>query len=241
MCQSERLAALGQMAAGIGHEINNPLMNIMSLAALIEESLGDSKEEVKNDLQLLRKEGKRCARIIQGILNFARENEPRYEEFDLSKMIEETLELLHHRIESAGIQMEKNIETSLLMEGDAGLLQQVLVNVLLNAVQASTPGSTIRLVAKQTGDKLMIEIIDQGIGIQQKDFSKVFDPFFTTKSEGEGTGLGLSVSYGIIRHHNGSITIENMEDRGVKVCITLPLKSQKQDHNIELQEASNAS
>ncbi len=240
MCQSERLAALGQMAAGIGHEINNPLMNIMSLAALIEESLGDSKEEVKNDLQLLRKEGKRCARIIQGILNFARENEPRYEEFDLSKMIEETLELLHHRIDSAGIQLEKKIEASLLMEGDAGLLQQVLVNVLLNAVQASTPGSVIRLVARQTGDKLMIEIIDQGVGIQQKDFSKVFDPFFTTKSEGEGTGLGLSVSYGIIRHHNGSITIENMEDRGVKVCIILPLKSQKQEHNIELQEASHA-
>lgn len=238
-CQSERLAALGQMAAGIGHEINNPLMNIMSLATLIEESLGSEHDDAKNDLILLRKEGLRCARIIQGILNFARENQPSYVLFNLTELIEETLDLLHHRIESSGINLKTNIEKDLMMEGDAGMLQQVLVNVLLNAVQASTEKAEIIINAKEKNKKLVIEIIDQGTGIDANNFTKIFDPFFTTKSEGEGTGLGLSVSYGIIKHHGGSISIENMENTGVKVNITLPVKGEIEKKEIDYLESEN--
>lgn len=238
-CQSERLAALGQMAAGIGHEINNPLMNIMSLATLIEESLGDDHDDAKNDILLLRKEGHRCARIIQGILNFARENEPSYEPFNLSELIDETLELLHHRIESSEIDLVTNIEKDLRMEGDAGMLQQVLVNVLLNAIQASSVNAVILINAKRQKDKLLIEIIDQGTGIEGNDFSKIFDPFFTTKSEGEGTGLGLSVSYGIIKHHGGSISIENLEGAGVKVNITLPVHCEIENKELDYLESKN--
>jgi len=238
-CQSERLAALGQMAAGIGHEINNPLMNIMSLATLIEEALGEGHEDTRNDILLLRKEGKRCARIIQGILNFARENEPSYEPFNLSELIEETLELLHHRIESSDINLITNIEKDLMMEGDAGMLQQVLVNVLLNAIQASSANEKILINAKEKNKKLLIEIIDQGTGIQSNDFSKIFDPFFTTKSEGEGTGLGLSVSYGIIKHHSGTISIENMKDTGVKVNIILPVQGKIENKELDYLEAKN--
>ena len=225
-CQSERLAALGQMAAGIGHEINNPLMNIMSLATLIEEALGEGHDDTKNDILILRKEGQRCARIIQGILNFARENEPSYVPFNLSELIEETLELLSHRIDSSEINVVTHLEENLIMEGDAGMLQQVLVNVLLNAVQASHQNTEILINAKEQDEDLAIEIIDQGKGIKGHDFSKIFDPFFTTKSEGEGTGLGLSVSYGIIKHHGGNISIANIEEAGVKVTITLPKKCQ---------------
>lgn len=238
-CQSERLAALGQMAAGIGHEINNPLMNIMSLATLIEEALGSGYDDAKNDILLLRKEGLRCARIIQGILNFARENEPSYEPFNLSELIEETLELLHHRIESSDINVITNIEKNLVMEGDAGMLQQVLVNVLLNAIQASSVNAEILINAKQDGGKLIVEIIDEGTGIEGNDFSKIFDPFFTTKSEGEGTGLGLSVSYGIIKHHGGSISIENMKEAGVKVNIILPVQGKIENKELDYLEAKN--
>ena len=238
-CQSERLAALGQMAAGIGHEINNPLMNIMSLATLIEEALGDGHDDAKNDILLLRKEGQRCARIIQGILNFARENEPSYEPFNLSELIEETLELLHHRIESSEINVITNIERNLVMEGDAGMLQQVLVNVLLNAIQASSLNADILINAKQEDEKLIVEIIDEGTGIEGNDFSKIFDPFFTTKSEGEGTGLGLSVSYGIIKHHGGSISIENMKEAGVKVNIILPVQGKIENKELDYLEARN--
>ena len=236
-CQSERLAALGQMAAGIGHEINNPLMNIMSLATLVEEALGEGHDDTKNDILLLRKEGHRCARIIQGILNFARENEPSYQPFDLSKLITETLELLHHRIDSSDINLITNIEKELVMEGDAGMLQQVLVNLLLNAIQASSANATILINAKKQNEMLFVEIIDQGTGIKGKDFSKIFDPFFTTKSEGEGTGLGLSVSYGIIKHHGGSISIENVEDAGVKVKITLPVKGKIENKELDYMES----
>ena len=238
-CQSERLAALGQMAAGIGHEINNPLMNIMSLAALIEEALGEGHDDTRNDILLLRTEGQRCARIIQGILNFARENEPSYKSFNLSKLISDTLELLHHRIESSEIEVITNIEDDLMMMGDAGMLQQVLVNVLLNAIQASALNAEIIIYAKQENDNLILEIIDDGTGIQVNDFSKIFDPFFTTKSEGEGTGLGLSVSYGIIKHHGGSISIENMKGKGVRVKIILPVEGKIENKELDYMEAKN--
>ena len=238
-CQSERLAALGQMAAGIGHEINNPLMNIMSLATLVEESLGNGHDDAKNDLEILRKEGTRCARIIQGILNFARENEPSYKPFNLTELIEETLELLHHRIESTDISVKTQLEKNLVMDGDAGMLQQVLVNVLLNAVQASSANAVITINAKRQNENLLVQIIDQGTGIQNKNFSKIFDPFFTTKAEGEGTGLGLSVSYGIIKHHGGTISIENMENSGVKVNIILPKESKRENKDIDYLEERN--
>jgi len=238
-CQSERLAALGQMAAGIGHEINNPLMNIMSLATLIEEALGDGHDDTKNDILLLRKEGKRCARIIQGVLNFARENEPSYELFNLSELMEETLELLHHRIETAEINLSTNIEKELMMKGDAGMLQQVFVNILLNAIQASSPHAVITINAKQEDESLIVEIIDQGIGIKGKDFSKIFDPFFTTKSEGNGTGLGLSVSYGIIKHHGGSISIDNLNPKGVMVLIMLPKEGEHENSELDYLETRN--
>ena len=238
-CQSERLAALGQMAAGIGHEINNPLMNIMSLATLVEESLGKGHDDTKNDLLLLRKEGQRCARIIQGILNFARVNEPSCLPFNLTELIKETLELLHHRIESSGIQLVTHIDNELMMEGDAGMLQQVLVNIILNAIQASSENAVLTINAKIKNKKIVIEIIDQGSGIKGNDFSKIFDPFFTTKSEGEGTGLGLSVSYGIIKHHGGTISIENMIEPGVKVNITLPIKGDIENNEVEILESKN--
>lgn len=243
-CQSERLAALGQLAAGIGHEINNPLMNIMSLASLIDEALGEGHDDVKNDILLLRKEGQRCARIIQGILNFARENEPRMEYFNLATLIEETLELLHHRIETSEIELITHLEKELVMQGDAGMLQQVLVNILLNSIQASSAKTKILINATEEDEKLCIEIIDQGRGINGNDFSKIFDPFFTTKSEGEGTGLGLSVSYGIIKHHGGNISIENIstdneKQSGVRVLIILPKKNKIEKTTSELLERQN--
>ena len=123
------------------------------------------------------------------------------------------------------------------MEGDSGMLQQVLVNILLNAIQASSVNAEIRINTKQQDDKLLIEIIDQGKGIEGNDFSKIFDPFFTTKSEGEGTGLGLSVSYGIIKHHGGSISIMNMDEVGVKVTITLPTKCKIVNEELDYLEA----
>jgi two-component system NtrC family sensor kinase len=242
-CQSERLAALGQLAAGIGHEINNPLMNIMSLASLVGDSLDDKNQALKADIEVMKKEGQRCARIVQGILNFARESDPSYEKFDMAAMLEDTLQLLHHRIESADIKLQTEISSPLHMRGDEKLLQQVMVNILLNAIQASPTGSELFVQAEATNSDVIIEVLDHGSGIDMGDASKIFDPFFTTKPEGEGTGLGLSVSYGIIKKHGGTIQIDNTQNAGVSVLITLPLddkrKNPREDIEKEVMEAAN--
>ncbi len=238
-CQSERLAALGQLAAGIGHEINNPLMNIMSLANLMEETLKDDKSDVKNDLEILKKEGQRCARIVQGILSFAREKKPSYVSFDMSELLAETTELLRFRIDSGDINLETNIAETLPMQGDPNLLQQVLINILLNAIQASPAGSRIIINAQKMREFVEVEIIDYGIGISTSDFSKIFDPFFTTKEEGEGTGLGLSISYGIVQRHNGSLSLENASHGGAKVRICLPQAGNINENSMGLVEKVN--
>ncbi|MBI1423069.1 MAG: HAMP domain-containing protein [Gammaproteobacteria bacterium] len=221
--QSERLASVGQLAAGIGHEINNPLMNIMSLAALLEQAVKHDQQAL-TDLELLQEEGRRCARIVQGILSFARESKPDYHEFDMSQLVEDTLKLLRHRIQNAEIKMATELKPDLCIVGDSNQLQQVLVNVILNAVQASPRNSKIEIKSYKDIDYVAVEIIDTGTGIAKDNLTKVFDPFFTTKSEGEGTGLGLSVSYGIVKHHGGTIHLENLNGAGLRVVILLPFQ-----------------
>ena len=200
-------------------------MKSIILAALIEEAVKDNKEAV-SDIKLLQKEGKRCARIVQGILSFARETKPDFTEFNMSELVDETLNLLQHRIESAEITIVTDLQPNLYMLGDPNQIQQVLVNIILNAVQASPPGSTIHIKSGKEIDYISVEILDRGTGIQQQDLNKVFDPFFTTKSEGEGTGLGLSVSYGIVKHHGGTILLENNQGSGLRVVILLPFRAQ---------------
>jgi len=223
--QSERLASVGQLAAGIGHEINNPLMNMMSLAALVEATVKHD-EQAMSDLKLLQKEGQRCARIVQGILSFARENEPDFREFNMTQLVEDTLDLLQHRVESAEMTMVIELEHNLYMIGDVSQLQQVLVNIILNAIQASVAGGTIHVKSYKDIDYIAVEIIDTGTGIKHQELSKIFDPFFTTKDEGKGTGLGLSVSYGIVKHHGGIIHIENNPHEGLRVVILLPFHAE---------------
>jgi len=224
--QSERLAAIGQMAAGIGHEINNPLMNIMSLASLVEQSVPPSEQQTREDLRALQSEGRRCARIVNGILNFARENSPRFERFDMARLVDDTAMLFKHKLDSAGLTLEIHQERPLFVEGDFGQLQQVLVNLLLNAVQASAPDSSIEIHANAVDDMVRLEVVDNGCGLSEDAQSKLFNPFFTTKPEGMGTGLGLSVSYGIIKKHGGTISLENRPEGGVRVQVVLPVHSQ---------------
>lgn len=230
--QSERLASVGQLAAGIGHEINNPLMNIMSLASLIESEVKESNPSVSSDIKLLQKEGNRCARIVQGILSFARESKPRVERFDLKDLVYETARLLKHRLETTNVELKIEINESLILNGDASQLQQVLVNILLNAIQASQENEKIKIKGWVENDFVYLQIIDSGSGIDNESLSHIFDPFFTTKKEGEGTGLGLSVSYGIIKHHGGTINIENNDDGGVLVNISLPVCKKESEEEL---------
>jgi len=231
--QAERLAAVGQMAAGIGHEINNPLMNIMSLASLVDQSVPAEDRQMKDDLKALQNEGQRAARIVQGVLNFARENKPKYEEFDFADLMQETSDIFEHRARTSNIEIVLDLESPLLMQGDAGQLQQVLVNIVVNALHASVAGTSIVLRAREVDGNIIAEILDSGSGMSDENIARAFSPFFTTRPEGSGTGLGLSVSYGIIRKHGGSIVLENRPEGGVRVEIILPKTGVKQNDSID--------
>lgn len=233
--QSERLAALGQMAAGIGHEINNPLQNILSLSSFIDNYLKDhNDEELREDIDLLQQEGKRCARIVQGILSFARENQPEYLTVNLSMLAEDTLSLLKFQFEKADVVLIKDFADEVYVRADPGQLQQVLVNLCLNSIQAHATQVNFHLFTEN--HKAKIEVIDSGEGISEQNLEQVFHPFFTTKPEGEGTGLGLSVSYGIIQKHQGEITLENIQGKGVKATISLPLLNVQEINMISNEE-----
>ena len=219
-------------------------MNIMSLASLVEKSVPERDVQMKDDLKALQNEGERCARIVQGVLNFARENKPKYEEFDFSELMRDTALIFEHRLRNANVDLVLDLDGPLIMQGDSSQLQQVLVNVVINALHASQPGTQIIMRAREVEGKIMAEVLDSGKGISDDNLARAFSPFFTTKPEGSGTGLGLSVSYGIIRKHGGSIILENRPEGGVRVEIILPRSSAKEDKTMGetdlLSEVGNA-
>ena len=225
MLQNAKLASIGEMAAGIGHEINNPLNNILSYAALIERDLPENKKDLQQDIQGLRNEAKRAGKIVKGILNFARQVPPEYTEFDLHAWLKDTLLLTHSQAHKYNVEIFLQDTPNLLVNGDRNQLQQVLVNLLMNAIQASKSGDSINVHTSTDSDYFNIIIEDQGSGIKQENKDKIFDPFFTTKNVGEGSGLGLSISIGIMQFHNGSLTLNNNPNGGVNATMKLPLNA----------------
>lgn len=220
--QSDKLASIGQMAAGIGHEINNPLNNILSLTKLIERSAPPDAAKLRADVGSLREEALRASEVVRGVLNFARQEEPTYSRFDVGKWLEETIVLVRQSARDRGVAVDIEGDTGFHIEGDRSQLQQVLVNLLLNAIQASPGGSTITVQIANDGHSAWIRIRDQGPGVAPDLLDKVFDPFFTSKPVGEGSGLGLSISLGIVERHNGTLTVENNPDGGVTATVVLP-------------------
>ncbi|MDH5409323.1 MAG: HAMP domain-containing histidine kinase [Gammaproteobacteria bacterium] len=237
MLQNAKLASIGQMAAGIGHELNNPLSNILSYAKLVERSASDN-ELAKKDIKSLREEAIRASEIIKGILNFARQVPPKYTRFDVAEWLNDTLALVRQMAKTSGVTIESQVDYFDEVEGDRGQLQQALVNLLLNAIQASGRDNEVSIWVSQVDDNLLIEVVDQGQGIDNKVLDRIYDPFFTTKAEGEGTGLGLSISLGIVERHNGQLMIRNNEiGHGVTAMITLPLHKVTSEQTLERENA----
>jgi two-component system NtrC family sensor kinase len=227
MLQSAKLASIGQMAAGIGHEINNPLNNILSYVKLLERELSDSDGRIKQDLVSLKEETVRASDIIRGILNFARQVPPQYAPFQIEQWLQDTLNLVKQSAKTAGISLAYECEQDMIIEGDRGQLQQALINLLINAIQASERNSEVNIVVSFTNEDAIISVIDQGAGIDQDSLNRIFDPFFTTKPEGKGSGLGLSVSLGIIERHNGKLMLKNNPNGGVTATMAIPIKQVK--------------
>ncbi len=231
--QNNKLASIGQMAAGIGHEINNPLNNILSFSTLISRSIAknaadlDTKtlNNLQRDIDALRNETLRASEIVKGILNFARQLPPNLETFSVKEWLKKSILLVQQTAKSHHIDINLNYDGNDIFIGDQAQLQQVIINLLINSIQASDDNAAININVKCDEKQLEVTIQDQGCGINTNDLNNIYDPFFSTKEEGEGSGLGLSISLGIIESHQGSLTLKNNtgDTKGTTAILVLPL------------------
>ncbi len=223
LIRSEKLASLGELVAGIAHELNNPLTGIMIHAPMIESD-PRLDPSLKDDCQTIIQEAKRCSKIVGDLLNFSRVSDPQKTSCSINPVIDRTLALVEHHPDFHNIEIlrdygEKIPEVLI----DTSQIEQVLVNMLVNASQAMTEGGKLTIETDfLTEEKMvLITIVDTGTGIDEKDLDKLFDPFFTTKAK--GTGLGLSVSYGIVESHGGDIQVKSKVGEGTTFVIKLPI------------------
>jgi signal transduction histidine kinase len=228
--QSEKLAALGELVAGVAHELNNPLAGISAFAQLLlEENLNADQRE---SARLIKREADRAVGVIRDLLLFSRKAGPSGTPIDLNALVQLTLRLRAYSLRSTGVQVETNLDATLPeVAGDDQKLQQVILNLIVNAEYAMRRTPTKRLVVRTAheGDSAVIEVSDTGAGMSEETLQRAFEPFFTTKPAGEGTGLGLSVSYGIIEAHQGTISVESTPERGTTFRIALPVSQARAD------------
>ena len=217
LIQSEKMAAFGQLGAGIAHEVKNPLAGIQGMIQLTSRSLS-ADNPLHETFAILEKETKRCRAIIDSLLKFARQENLAPEPIALEDVVADTKAILHHELSLHRIALETAIPQNLpLIQGSANQIQQVLMNLILNAEQAMEPRGhgTVEVRAAQRDDRFIeLFVKDDGPGIPQAVQARIFEPFFTTKAPGKGTGLGLAVTFGIMRAHGGAIHVESEEGRG---------------------------
>lgn len=222
--QTEKLSALGRMAAGIAHEINNPLAGVLLYSSNLSKKIPDDSM-LKEGMEIIIRETQRCKIIIQDLLEFARDREPKKALASINKIIDRVMNMLENEFRLRHIKLEKAYSEDLkAVMLDESQLQQVFVNLLLNAAHAIDQEGTIEIRTRpdSAGDRVIIEVQDSGCGIPQEHLHKIFEPFFSTKIN--GSGLGLAVSYGIVRSHHGELTVESQPGKGTCFTITLPLR-----------------
>ena len=229
MMQNAKLASIGQLAAGIGHELNNPLNNILSYTRLIERELTDDHRAISKDIQAIREEGERASRIVKGVLSFSHQLPANFTRFAVREWMHQTIGLVNAMAQAKQVRIEATLETDFEIDADRGLLQQALINLLINAIQASPDNSVVELNCQRADEHLLLQVIDRGEGIADEDMDRLFEPFYTTKEVGEGSGLGLSITLGIVEQHQGALQIENCTDdnaevTGVMASIVLPMR-----------------
>jgi two-component system NtrC family sensor kinase len=239
LIQSEKLASLGKLAAGIAHEINNPLTSILINSHLIAEKL-NKDTQCKDNLELITDETARCSAIVKGLLEFSRQTQPEKRLTDVNEVVEKTLLLLSSEALAHKVAIHRDLDLTLpeiMIDGNK--IEQVFTNVILNALEAMPAGGDLFIRSKFLPENhfMALDFQDSGCGISKENISKIFDPFFTTK-EKSGTGLGLSVSYGIVQQHGGRIEVQSEVGKGTTVSILLPVSDIKR-RNSQNREVKN--
>jgi len=228
LIQAEKLAAMGQMLAGVAHELNNPLTAILGVTELLRERQG-ADDSTKRQLELTHRQARRAARIVQNLLEFSRPASPQKKPVDLNNLLERTLQLHEHSLRRNNIEVDFHLQPDLPgVIGDANQLIQVFLNLITNAEQAIREvrdAGRIQIRAGRNGKQLTITVQDDGVGIRPEALPRIFDPFYTTKRPGGGTGLGLSICMSIIREHGGNIEAEILPAGGSAFTIYLPIAS----------------
>jgi signal transduction histidine kinase len=225
LIHSEKMAAFGQLGAGIAHEVKNPLAGIQAIVQLTARGL-DPSHPMAEPLATIEKEARRCRAIIDHLLKFARQERVAVEPMALGPTIEDAAAIMRHQMALHGVTLQTRVEPDLpLIRGSANQLQQVLMNLMLNAQQAMDgSGGSVEVDARRAGaDAVEVRVRDDGPGVPEEIRGRIFEPFVTTKPTGKGTGLGLSVSFGIIREHQGTIAVESEPGRGTTFVIRLPV------------------
>jgi len=230
LVSSEKMASLGKLAAGIAHEINNPLGGILIYASLIMEDL-DEGDPRRQDLSRIVQEASRCKDIVKSLLEFARQTEPKMEPTDINRAITDVLFFLENQALFHNIHIVKRLDPALPSpHANAGQLKQVFMNIIVNAAEAMNGSGTLTIATSvfPSRKSISVEFTDTGEGIPEENLTRIFDPFFTTKDIGKGTGLGLATSYGIIESHGGKITVRSKVGQGSTFTIELPVHPAKQ-------------
>jgi two-component system NtrC family sensor kinase len=237
LLQADRLASLGQLAASVAHEINNPISGVLNLSTLLERLMADGtippgrEAEFRKYLSQISLETARVGRTVTDLLAFSRRSKPQRVPGDLNKLVRSTLRLVGHKLKLMNAATALELQEDLpLIECDPSQIQQVILNLILNGAQAMQPRGggelTIRTRLLPDGQNVELAVRDRGEGIAPENLAKIFDPFFTTKAEGKGVGLGLAVLYGIVKEHDGEVEVASQRNEGATFTVTLPLQAQ---------------
>ena len=239
--QTEKMAYIGKMAAVVAHEINNPLSGILTYSKLLrkwidrEDGGGSHQQEIRDSLDLISSESRRCGELVRNLLTFSRSTPMNLQATDLNVVVERSVRLVQHQLELSSIELQLQLESELpVVQCDASQIEQVILALVMNAIDAMPQGGNLWLTTSFHQDEGKVQIIvrDDGVGISPEILPRLFEPFLTTKERGRGVGLGLAISHSILERHNGNIEVQSEVGRGTRFTVTLPWdadKSSEQD------------
>ena len=211
MLEAEKLASLGRLSAGVALELNSPLTGIMTFAHLVRDRIPQDDKQALDDINVIIAQTERCSSIIKGLLGFARKGPSESTSVDLNELVQNTVSMLTRQRDFRAIDVEMDLKDDLpSVFADPNQIQQVILNIFTNSADEMTKGGKVRISTRKPLEGYVeVEFTDNGPGIEPEIIDKIFEPFFTTKPVGQGTGLGLPVSYGIIKRHGGEITVKS--------------------------------